>query len=223
MNTFTNNTAAIITFFFVAIMMTSSITATADCMYNSTMEIEEFQMGNLLTWSTATENNNEGFIVERSIDGRNFENVGQVEGAGNSTEVKKYRFLDASANKGAAYYRLRQLDYDGTVAYTDVIVINKKSVNNFTIFAMSTPKNNVIDMTVMATENVDFEYSVANMDGTVLFSKKQALTKGFNILNIDIASLNGGTYKVVLNGGSEQEDVTFDVPMNAANTVAQNK
>ena len=72
-----------------------------------------------LAWVTASEENNAGFAVEKSADGRTFQEIGFVEGAGNSTQQLAYTYIDANAPK-AAYYRLRQQDTDGHSSYSPV-------------------------------------------------------------------------------------------------------
>ena len=75
-----------------------------------------------LVWSTSSELNNAGFTVERSADGVAFRAVGFVAGAGSSTHPLRYAYLDAAAPL-AAYYRLRQQDYDGRAAYSPVAYV----------------------------------------------------------------------------------------------------
>jgi hypothetical protein len=78
-----------------------------------------------LAWTTATELNNVGFVVERSLDAHSFETIGRVAGAGTSTTQHTYSLLDAQLPYGAAalYYRLRQLDENGTATYSPVRVV----------------------------------------------------------------------------------------------------
>ena len=76
-----------------------------------------------LLWSTASELNNMGFEIERSIDGPdNFVTIGFVEGKGSSTEINYYSFTDHPQVSGVnqLYYRLKQVDFDGTFSYSDV-------------------------------------------------------------------------------------------------------
>lgn len=79
-----------------------------------------------LSWTTATELGNDRFEVERSLDGRAFVRIGTVRGQGTSTRARDYRFTDVgAARRGAAlaYYRLRQVDTDGTEAVSPVRVV----------------------------------------------------------------------------------------------------
>ena len=86
-------------------------------------EVDE--SGILLIWETATETNNSGFEIEKSTDNEEFENVGHIKGNGTTTEKQEYRFRDADVTgKGKCYYRLKQIDYDGTATYTEVIEVD---------------------------------------------------------------------------------------------------
>ncbi len=79
-----------------------------------------------LNWTTASETNNSHFVIERSSNGYSFENVAEVNGAGNSQHFIQYDFTDHSipSNLNVLYYRLKQVDFDGTVAYSPVKLVN---------------------------------------------------------------------------------------------------
>ena len=84
--------------------------------------------GNQLTWSTAQEINSAAFVVEVSADGLAFAAVAELAAAGNSTSARSYQYLDASAAAFKAsrrYYRLRQVDRDGTTAYSAVVALSR--------------------------------------------------------------------------------------------------
>jgi hypothetical protein len=71
-----------------------------------------------LTWATASETNNRGFEVEQSNDGQTFQKVGFVDGNNNSNQIRNYSFL--IANSKAAYYRLKQVDFDEKFSYSPI-------------------------------------------------------------------------------------------------------
>lgn len=80
--------------------------------------------GILLKWETATEQNNSGFEIEKSSDNKSFIKIGHMNGNGTTTEAQQYSFRDSEVKgKGIFYYRLKQVDYDGTSAYSDVVEI----------------------------------------------------------------------------------------------------
>lgn len=78
----------------------------------------------VLKWSTASEINNNYFVIERSENSIDFETIGQVKGAGNSNSVSNYSFTDKDIRKGTFYYRLKQVDYNGVNKYLDIKAVS---------------------------------------------------------------------------------------------------
>jgi hypothetical protein len=75
-----------------------------------------------LDWSTASELNNSGFEVFRSIDGISFEKIAFIDGQGNSTNIQTYDYLDCNIQRGFRYYyQLKQLDFNGEFSYSDIV------------------------------------------------------------------------------------------------------
>lgn len=77
-----------------------------------------------LDWTTASETENDFFAVERSADGRIFDEIGRVHGGGTTRTAQFYSFLDVRPVSGASYYRLRQVDLGGAFAYSPVRVLD---------------------------------------------------------------------------------------------------
>ena len=87
-----------------------------------------------LTWSTATETNNEGFTVQRkAADATVYENLGFVRGNGTTAETSNYSFTDSKANVGTYHYRLLQRDLDGTTHYSEPLVVEVTNPNTFVL------------------------------------------------------------------------------------------
>ena len=76
-----------------------------------------------LTWRTSSEKNNDHFVVERSADGRTFQPLSTVPGAGTTSVTTNYTATDAHPLPGISYYRLQQLDLDGSVHYAPIISV----------------------------------------------------------------------------------------------------
>ncbi len=74
----------------------------------------------LLKWTTAFEQNNDYFLIERSTNGSEWENIGRVEGMGNSQISNEYKAFDSFPSAGNFYYRLKQIDFDGTFSYSNI-------------------------------------------------------------------------------------------------------
>lgn len=75
------------------------------------------------TWSTASEQNNDHFTVERSRDGSAFDAIGQVDGTGDSQQTLEYAFPDPAPYEGLSFYRLRQIDIDGTEQWSQAVPV----------------------------------------------------------------------------------------------------
>jgi hypothetical protein len=80
--------------------------------------------GALITWKVSTEINNDKMLVQRSKDGQFFQEIGQVKGRGTTIVPFEYRFFDANPGGGETYYRLKQVDFDGTFEYSKIIVLD---------------------------------------------------------------------------------------------------
>ena len=85
----------------------------------------------ILSWATATESNNYGFEIQRSKDNTVFEKIGFVQGHGTTSTPKSYRYIDEQLANGHYYYRLNQIDIDGTNSLSEVIEITLNSPLDF--------------------------------------------------------------------------------------------
>src|SRR5690606_3504332 len=81
----------------------------------------QFAHGNLVSWSTAQERNNREFLVFKSIDAKQFDEIGGVTGTGYSNEIQHYDFLDRTLNTAhRIYYHIKQVDFDGSYDFSPV-------------------------------------------------------------------------------------------------------
>jgi hypothetical protein len=118
-----------------------------------------------IDWETVTEIDNDGFEVQRSEDGINFEKIGWVDGNGSSTLTHNYTFYDEEPLQGSNYYRLKQIDYNGDFEYTGIIsVLFKSDKSKYEIFDLMGSK---IDQ--MITFGI---YIKKYIDGTIEFILK---------------------------------------------------
>ncbi|KAF5028861.1 hypothetical protein DSECCO2_654630 [anaerobic digester metagenome] len=151
--------------------------------------------GSELTWITASENNNDYFTVERSLDGIEFEAIGKVDGAGNSNVVRTYKFSDYGPLSGVVYYRIKQTDFDGKFKYSDIVTLDFTTDEEPLIVELfPNPANEYI--TVRASRYfVDKPYKVFNLMGTLVMEGKldgilpriyfDNLQDGLYLLNIE--------------------------------------
>ncbi|HHB78236.1 MAG TPA: T9SS type A sorting domain-containing protein [Saprospiraceae bacterium] len=148
-----------------------------------------------LTWATASEHNNDGFIVQRSEDGFNWEDLGWVDGMGDSDKLVEYAYTDRHPNSNTNYYRLNQIDYDGKNEYSDIVSIFIKIQSDFTIFP--NPTSDYIHL----AHSFDFE----DVKSIQLFDVMGRQVKKFSLSNgaLSVANIPPGCYYLVLNIGGE--------------------
>lgn len=119
-------------------------------------------------WSTALEINNHYFEVERSTDAINFTTVGRVEGAGNSTSLLNYNFNDVKPLNGLSYYRLKQVDFDGAVSYSDIVGVTLGKQSSVVMYPNPTQNEFTIDI-ANASENTTV--SIFDLNGREVFTR----------------------------------------------------
>jgi uncharacterized repeat protein (TIGR01451 family) len=146
----------------------------------------------LLTWRTAQEKNNDRFEVERSLDGVRFEKVGEVAGHGNSTTARQYRFVDAGAARlgQQLYYRLRQVDTDGTATYSDVRAVSFPKAATVELSLFPNPATDLVHVRLTGSTG-PAQAALYSTTGQLLrklsFDAAQAAT-------LDVQALPAGTY-----------------------------
>jgi hypothetical protein len=119
-------------------------------------------------WSTASETNNDHFEIERSDDGRNFIPIANVKAVGNSSSITNYSYVDKKLNSTVAYYRIKQVDVNGSITYTSIASIKNNQSNNSTeIFAASNKNITVRFTSVQSSASV----SVYSINGQTLLHK----------------------------------------------------
>ncbi|NJL75261.1 MAG: hypothetical protein HC892_09770 [Saprospiraceae bacterium] len=151
-----------------------------------------------LTWTTASELNNDRFEVERSEDAKSFKQIGTVKGKGTTVETTDYSFEDRTAIPGVLYYyRLKQVDTDGTFDYSELRVAQLGgSQNNHEIVLYPNPVGASHKLNVrIYTQNARAEFVVADMQNRVAkVFKLDVPQNGWNIFELDIQDLPSGSY-----------------------------
>ncbi|MFL5730390.1 MAG: T9SS type A sorting domain-containing protein [Cytophagaceae bacterium] len=149
-----------------------------------------------LTWSTASEKNNNVFAVQRSSDGIHFETIGYVQGAGVSSTVKNYHFTDPSPLSGLSYYRIGQMDFDGAVSYSTMKTISHESSSRVSLYP--NPFSHSLHVTIYSSSPRYLMY-VMDLTGRVLYEK----TLEANRENAIAEDLPDGLYliKIIMEDG----------------------
>jgi uncharacterized repeat protein (TIGR01451 family) len=152
-----------------------------------------------LVWHTATEKNNDHFDVERSLNGTDFVKIGQVAGQGSKTTPTAYALTDAGIGTKATtvYYRLKQVDLDGTLSYSPVrtVAFTKVATPSISLFPNPASADTKLDLTQLPTGS--YQVSVLDATGRVVLSA--SLEAGLAHA-LDLNTIASGTYTVLVRG-----------------------
>ncbi|MFC5271948.1 T9SS type A sorting domain-containing protein [Adhaeribacter terreus] len=147
-----------------------------------------------LDWETASEKNSSHFEIQRSQDARTFEIIGTEKAQGNSQHLKRYAFADKNPLAGLAYYRLKQVDLDGTVAYSKIEQVNNQAGKpEIRLYPNPTTGN----LSVTATTSMD-QIRIVNALGQEVYSNSGKLTA---YETVDVSALPNGVYQVIIGAG----------------------
>jgi hypothetical protein len=155
----------------------------------------------IVNWSTAVELNNEYFIVMRSDDGMTFNEIGKINGAGNTTSTTYYSFTDADPLTGVIYYRLKQIDYDGTEDLSHAVAIYNTggSIGIDEVKIIPNPFSEEAKIVFNAKQNYAATAEIKNLGGQVCIRQSLNTVKGLNTINLDrIAILVKGVYTLTI-------------------------
>ena len=155
------------------------------------------------TWQTATEINTDYFNVQRSIDGKEFSNIGTVKAAGNSTISSNYLYTDldaAKTNASILYYRLQSIDKDGSSSYSRVVSVQLNN-NNFPLITIS--PNPVKDHATIHFNHPIEKGTISVYDeaGNKVYDK--AINTPLEYYTFNVQNLKTGIYIVVLKTGNK--------------------
>ncbi len=156
-----------------------------------------------LYWTTATEENNAGFEVQRSMDGMEWEVLTFVEGNGTTVEVQNYEWEDNNPKEGLNYYRLKQVDFDGTMDLSDVVFVDmgKREENQISVFPNPIASGNASVM-IEVDNYQEAQLQVFSATGKQVNSESVDLIPGNNRLTVSVDDLEEGLYFVYVKIGA---------------------
>ncbi|MDO8550213.1 MAG: T9SS type A sorting domain-containing protein, partial [Ignavibacteria bacterium] len=156
------------------------------------------------SWTTATELNNSGFEIERKLENTNWNKVTFVNGNGTTSSEKKYSYFDGNLTPGKYLYRLKQIDFDGSFEYSNIVEVNFEAPSKFelsqnypnpfnpsTTISFSLPKASHVSLKV---------YNALGQEIAVLVNGiKEA---GNHKIDFNPSNLNSGIYFYKLEAGN---------------------
>jgi len=157
-----------------------------------------------LHWTTASESNNSHFVIEKSANGVRFEKLAHVDGAGNSSTTREYRFLDLKIDQeeNSIYYRLKQVDFNGRYEYSDIRIVDFDSSVKTT--ASSAYPNPVLsDFSILLPNNSEsVQIQIFDINGKQLIDKKY--NAGEKVM---IENLRSGMYTLVITDNNKEQTI----------------
>jgi len=167
---------------------------------------------NKLKWTTATEANNQGFEIERSLDGKTFSKisfVGSKGDNGNSSTALTYNYSDEKSSNGTNYYRLKQIDKDGKYSYSSVVMLKGENTRLEITSLYPNPAKDVINVAISSPKIESAALTVTDITGKILMRTNTSLVKGDNFVQMNTSSLATGTYYIRLISNDEVKTVQF--------------
>lgn len=151
----------------------------------------------LCQWSTANEVNSDRFIIERSANGEQYEELGVVPGAGNTSQTQSYNLPDFEPYRGLSYYRLKQIDVDGTFTYYPAVnVFVPEEVHRLTVKAFPNPATEYFTIEMNSAVAIPAKIHIHTLQGALLHSFPMQLERGDNQYKVDARDLSAGIYLI---------------------------
>ncbi|PWJ60235.1 putative secreted protein (Por secretion system target) [Dyadobacter jejuensis] len=158
------------------------------------VELVAFQVDNqtkqvVINWETASETNNDHFSIEKSVDAIQFSEIGRVDASGDQSVAKQYQYIDTKPFAGLSYYRLVQVDLDGTRTVYRMKGVNRANTGStFTLYP--NPVQSELTISAVAkTQDTVYSYDLLNSTG-------QVLLKGSGLIGAIEASINAQIHRV---------------------------
>ncbi len=145
-----------------------------------------------LYWATLSEENNSHFIILRSVDGLSWSPLGTINGIGNSNSLTQYTFVDTSPPSGLVYYRLQQVDYDGTSSFSSIAAIANMELKIIILFP--NPNTGVGAFSIYSSINEIMTLEVIDVLGRPILNIPQKVNMGLQTISFDVTGASKGVY-----------------------------
>jgi len=176
-------------------------------------EGEVLNEGNYLKWQTATEIDNDFFTLERSDnEGNDWIEIANVPGAGSTTIVQNYNFLDKYPPPGLSLYKLIQTDFDGTSTEVGIVELFRSSESILIYSVVYDPATELVDININSNLQTTADILVINMIGQQMLRFAEELNYNFNQLQYDVSALPSGLYVIRIQAADWSEHVKFYKP-----------
>lgn len=158
---------------------------------------EALTEGNLIEWKTESEHDNDYFEVMHSRNGNLYEPLSKIPSKGNDNQLKSYSFLHQGPYEGINYYKLRQVDLNGSSKESEAIAVYSETPSG--LFTMSpNPASNEVNLTFNSNKEELVSWSIYNFQGQLVISETKTLQKGTSQYGITTSDWKKGVYAVVI-------------------------
>jgi hypothetical protein len=170
-----------------------------------------------LLWTTASETNNDYFVLEKSKDAINWIEIANIDGAGNSNSLLNYNYIDQLSTLALSgveglnfelstfnfqlstnFYRLKQVDFDGNFSYSDIIQVScQDNLQDNLIEIISiypNPAHNDFNYDIFSTQDREIIIFVINVLGKNIIREHKYIKEGFNQYSLNVSALAAGVY-----------------------------
>lgn len=156
-----------------------------------------------VNWTTIRETNTDFFVVSRSSGNGDFERLGIVQAAGNSSGLESYSFVDLAPATGTNRYKVESFDLDGGAMTSPVVEANFNFSGGLQWGAIGpVPAQDFVQMTFYSEQQEIMNLRIFDAAGKTVINKEVASRLGANELHLMLNNLNAGVYYVSLQGGS---------------------
>jgi hypothetical protein len=160
----------------------------------------------ILSWVTATEQNNDYFTLERSCDENflNYQTIATIPGSGNSSTIKEYSYTDYDATAGDCYYRLSQTDLNGTKTEFAPISINCKENAAFNfVGVLPNPVLDEVNILFTSINSESVTITITDMVGQPLLTRTIIPEVGLNKIKMSTSDFSSGVYFINITNGTK--------------------
>ncbi len=167
--------------------------------------------GDLLKWVSASELNNSHYILEHSTDGDNYNVIDVAEGAGTTSTVSNYSFLNKDAEAGINYYRLFAVDFDGTTVYHGTVTLVRGESGLGFVNIYPVPASTVVNVTYSSIKTTAVAFEIYNVAGKLIDTATVDANQGANQTSFNVSTYPVGTYFISINDGDSVSTTRFVV------------
>ncbi len=164
----------------------------------------------VISWVTASEENNSAFVLERTTDGDHYEQVAMIEGKGTTQQLSNYSVTDNQTPTALTYYRLKQVDFNGTITYFDLLAVDELKDDQLIQQVHPNPATDVVIFSLKSIGEQELTSVITDQMGRVVQQFSFESKNGISQQLIDVSAFENGSYWItVTSEDGKRETVRF--------------